>query len=80
VPALDRLVAVLAMNWEAGDLGSLISNEARAVRREVQRGEIEVIERRGQLVWIPVTLATLLPGVIFMSVPFIDAVSKLTGR
>ncbi len=80
VAALDRLVAVLAMNWEAGDLGTLISNEARSARREVQRAEIEIIERRGQQVWIPVTVATLLPGVIFMSVPFIDAVSKLTGR
>ena len=80
VAAFDRVVAVLAMNWEAGDLGALISNEAKAVRREVQRAEIEIIERRGQQVWIPVTVATLLPGVIFMSIPFIDAVSKLTGR
>ena len=80
VPAVDRLVGVLALNWEASDLGSLIASEARAVRREVHRRELEEIEERSQKVWIPVTVATLLPGVIFMSVPFIDAMSRLTGR
>ena len=34
---------------------------------------IETIERRGQQVWIPVTVAALVPGVIFLAVPFIDA-------
>lgn len=77
--ALDRLVGVLALNWEAGDLGALISSEARAVRRAVQRDQVELIERRAQQVWIPVTVATLLPGVIFMAVPFVDAMRRLTG-
>ena len=80
IAAIDRLVGVLALNWEASDLGELISGEARAVRREVQRTEIEIIEKRAQQVWIPVTVATLLPGVIFMAVPFVDAMGKLTGR
>ncbi|MBA2283444.1 MAG: type II secretion system F family protein [Acidimicrobiia bacterium] len=73
VDALDRLVAVLALNREAGDLGRLISEEARGVRRDVQRELTETIERRSQQVWIPVTVATLLPGVLFLAVPFIDA-------
>jgi Flp pilus assembly protein TadB len=71
--ALSRLVAVLALNREAGDLGRLIAEEARSIRREVQRELIETIERRGQQVWIPVTVATLVPGVIFLAVPFIEA-------
>jgi Flp pilus assembly protein TadB len=78
--AVDRLVGVLALNWEAGDLGALIAAEARTVRREVQRAELELIEKRSQQVWVPVTVATLLPGVIFMAVPFVDAMGKLTGR
>ncbi len=73
VGALDRLVAVLALNRETSDLGRLISEEARAVRRDVQRELIELAERRSQQVWIPVTVATLVPGVIFLSIPFIDA-------
>ena len=34
VDALDRLVSVLALNREAGDLGRLIAEEARTIRRD----------------------------------------------
>lgn len=73
VEALSRLVAVLALNREAADLGRLISDESRTIRRDVQRDLLEAIERRGQQVWIPVTVATLVPGVLFLAVPFVEA-------
>ena len=73
VDAVDRLIPVLALNREASDLGRLLSEEARGIRRDVQRELTELVERRGQQVWIPVTVATLVPGVIFLSVPFITA-------
>lgn len=79
VESLDRLVPVLALNREAGDLGRLISDEARAIRNDVQRQLVEVMERRSQSVWIPVTVATLVPGVIFLSIPFIEALSLFSG-
>lgn len=74
VDALERVVPVMAMGREASDLGRLLGEEARAVRRDVQRELIETMERRGQQVWIPVTVATLVPGVIFMLIPFVEAV------
>jgi tight adherence protein C len=73
VPALHRLVGVLALDRQAGDLGRLIGDEARSIRRAVHRELVETIERRAQQVWIPVTVAALVPGVIFLAVPFIDA-------
>jgi len=79
VPAVDRLIGVLALNRESNDLGPLIAAEARAARQSVHRDLLASIERRGQIVWIPVTVATLLPGVIFMAVPFVDAIHTLTG-
>ncbi len=79
VDALNRLLPVLALNREAGDLGRLISEEARTIRRDVQRQLVETIERRGQQVWIPVTVATLVPGVIFLAVPFIEAMRLFAG-
>lgn len=79
VDALDRLVGVLALNRQAGDLGRLIAEEARSIRREVQRELIETIERRSQQVWIPVTVATLVPGSIFLAVPFIEALRLFSG-
>ena len=80
VPAVSRLVGVLALNREAGDLGHLITNEARAVRAEVHRELVEVIERRSQQVWIPVTVATLLPGLLFLAVPFTEALRLFSDQ
>ena len=79
VDALDRLVAVLALNREAGDLGRLTSDEARSIRRDVQRRLIEILDRRAQQVWVPVTVATLVPGVIFLAIPFIEAMRLFSG-
>lgn len=75
VGELDRLVGVLALDRETADLSRLISEEARSIRREAQRRLVESIERRNQQVWVPVTAATLMPGVLLMGVPFVDALT-----
>jgi len=73
VPAVERLVAVLALNRDTADLARLVTEEARATRRDVHRELLEAVERRNQQVWIPVTVATLVPGVLFLAIPFVDA-------
>lgn len=73
LPALDRLVPVLALNRDTSDLGRLVADEARSIRRDVHRELIEAVERRNQQVWIPVTVAALLPGALFLAVPFVQA-------
>lgn len=77
VPAVDRLVSVLSLNREATDLGRLLAEEARSIRRDVQRELVETMERRAQQVWIPVAVATLVPGVIFLAIPFLAALRAL---
>jgi Flp pilus assembly protein TadB len=79
VPALSRLVRVLALNRDAGDLSRLISEETRALRRDAQRELVEAIERRAQQVWIPVTVAALVPGVLLLVVPFVQALRLYTS-
>jgi tight adherence protein C len=79
VDALDRLVPVLALNRAATDLGRLLSAQARAIRKDVQRELVETMERRSQAVWIPVTVATLVPGVIFLAIPFLEALRLFSG-
>lgn len=76
VPAVERLVSIFALNKESGDLGSLVATEARNVRAEAHRFLIEEIEKKTQQVWIPVTVAALVPGVILMMIPFIRALSS----
>jgi tight adherence protein C len=73
VDALDRLVGILALNSEASDLGHLVSAETRQARRDLQRTTTGLIERRDQQVWIPVTVATLVPGAILLAIPFLAA-------
>lgn len=79
VDALHRLVSVLALNRESSNLGALISDEARAIRREAHRSLLETIERRDQQVWIPVSVAALIPGSILIAVPFIKTLQDLSG-
>ncbi len=76
VPEVHQLVSVLVLHQSTGDLGRLISQEARTMRRESQRRLIERIERRNEQVWIPVTVATLVPGVVFLTIPFVDALGS----
>jgi tight adherence protein C len=70
---VSRLVGVLTLHSEAADLGRLVSAEARQARRDLHRRTLEQLERRGQQVWVPVTVATLVPGVILLAVPFLAA-------
>jgi pilus assembly protein TadC len=79
VDALDRLVAVVTLNTDASDLGRLVSDEAKSIRRDVQRDLVQTMERRGQQVWVPVTVATLVPGVIFLAIPFVEALRLFAG-
>ncbi len=73
---VHRLVAILLLHQQTADLGALISAEARSIRRESQRRLVERIERRNEQVWIPVTVATLVPGMIFLAIPFTDTLKE----
>lgn len=78
VEAVDRLVAVLAVHAWAGNASDVLTQEARSIRSEVHRRLLSDISRRSQMVWIPVTVAALVPGTMLMSVPFIDAMHLFT--
>ena len=73
VPGVRRLIAVLALDRETTDLGRLVSEEATAMRKEAHRDLVTLVERRNQQVWIPVTVAALLPGAILLAIPFLAA-------
>jgi Flp pilus assembly protein TadB len=79
LPAVHQLVGVLALHRETNDLGRLISNEARAMRRDLHRELLARIEKRSQQVWIPVTVAALVPGVIFLAIPFVSALRSFAS-
>jgi len=49
------------------------------MRADTHRRLVESIERRSQLVWVPVTVATLVPGLLLLGIPFISALRQVTG-
>lgn len=73
VEAVDTLVGVLVLSRQSPDLGGLVSAEARSIRRELHRRSVATMEKRSQQVWVPVTVAALVPGIIFLMVPFVQA-------
>lgn len=79
VRAVDRLASVLRLHGEASDLGRLVAQEAKACREEAHRALLEIVERKDQMVWIPVTVAALVPGCIFLAVPFMNALTFFAG-
>ncbi len=78
IDALDRLVAVLTLDRRTGDLGRLVSAEASALRDDAHRDLLARLDRRAQQVWIPVTVATLVPGLVLLLVPFLAAIRSFT--
>ena len=78
VEALHRLLPVLALNRESSDLGRLFGG-SQGHPPGPAPPPIETVERRAQMVWIPVTIAALLPGVIFIAIPFLEALSLFSS-
>ena len=78
-PGVVHLVGVLTLAREAADLDRLVDQEAAAIRDDAHRQLLASLERRGQQVWVPVTVATLLPGSLLLLVPFLDALRLFAG-
>ncbi|WP_420626477.1 type II secretion system F family protein [Candidatus Poriferisodalis sp.] len=76
---IRRFVGVLTLHEETTDIAALVSDEARSARMEAHRRLIAHIERRNEQVWIPVTVAALVPGSVLLAIPFSDALSSFAA-
>ncbi len=79
VASISRLVGALGLAGTGADLGRIVADEARSLRREVHRELISSIEKRNQQVWIPVTVAALVPGVVLLAIPFLSAMQQFAS-
>ncbi len=68
-----RLARVISLHSDSADLARLVSAEARQVRRDLHTRTLARLDRRSEQVWIPVTVAALVPVTILLAVPFLDA-------
>ena len=70
-------------------IGLVVSKDGMPLGYEVFAGNrvdvttlqeiVETMERRSQSVWVPVTIATLVPGVILLAIPFGQALRLFTS-
>lgn len=64
-----RLVDIWSGHSSTAETLNLIQNSIVWLRNEHKFYLISEIERRNQLVWIPVTIAVLIPGMLFIAIP-----------
>ena len=73
VDAVDRLVGVLSFTRSPPTWAGWCRPRLARLAGICIGGRSKSIERRAQQVWVPVTVATLVPGVILLAVPFLAA-------
>ncbi len=64
-----RLTDLFLAKTTTSETLALLSALINQLRKEQRFSLIAEIERRNQLVWIPVTIAVLVPGMIFIAIP-----------
>jgi len=76
--AFEQIVQLVASERDTPNLANLLYDQAGSQRQVRHRELIETLDKRAQAVWIPVTVATLVPGVIFLAIPFLSALQPLS--
>lgn len=72
-----RLLDLITAKTTAAESLKLMELILKQLRQEKRFSTLAEIERRNQLVWIPVTIAVLLPGMIFIAIPLEAALRSL---
>jgi hypothetical protein len=76
---LDHLIRLLEANYSSPELPALLDEQSRSFRRRQQLELTEKLAKRAQAVWIPVSVAALVPGIIFVMIPLISALHAIAG-
>ena len=78
-PIKRRLTDLLIAKTTTSETLTLMAGLVQQLRSEQRFSLIATIERRNQLVWIPVTIAVLVPGMIFIAIPLEATLRSLVG-
>lgn len=74
-----HLIRLLEANYSSPELPALLDEQSRSLRRRQQLELTEKLSKRAQAVWIPVSVAALVPGIIFVMIPFVSALHAFGG-
>lgn len=73
VPNFERFAELVRLHVNTPELGQLLHAELSTLRRNRHLKLVETLEIRSQLVWIPVSIAILIPGTILLAIPLINS-------
>lgn len=74
-----RTAELLSSQTLSSELPQLLDAELDSCRRRQRLKLTEILEQRSQLVWIPVSIAILIPGSIILSIPLISSMKFFAG-
>lgn len=78
-PSLARLANVLEGALYGADLVKAARSEAAAQREAIHRLALAEMEKNSQKIWIPITIAALVPGIVLIFVPFVAVMRAVTS-
>ncbi len=76
---IDRLREIVSIHALTSELPWLLANEMEIIVRRRRLQLTEILEKRSQLVWIPVSVAILIPGTLLLVIPLISALKFFGG-
>lgn len=79
IPSVTRLASVLESSSFGADLPRAVRNEANSQRVQLHRNALATMEKNSQKIWIPITIAALVPGIVLIFIPFISVMKSVTG-
>lgn len=77
--SVRRITNLLAGGASGGDLVRVTREEAANQRSSRHLGALAKMEKVTQSVWIPITVAALLPGIAIVFIPFFSVLTSLKG-
>ncbi|MDA8261405.1 MAG: hypothetical protein M0Z47_01100 [Actinomycetota bacterium] len=78
-PAMTRLATLLEGTTGGADMVRAARSAAAGLRAEAHRGALAAMEKDSQKIWIPITIAALVPGVVMIFVPFVAVMRSVAG-
>ncbi len=79
IASVQRLASALESSIYGADLPRVIRQEASSQRTQLHRGALALMEKNSQKIWIPITIAALVPGIILIFIPFLAVMKQVTG-
>jgi histone H3/H4 len=79
LPRLRLLLEVTRDRRISSEIPQIVNAVREAVSEDIHRDTLKLVEHRSQLVWIPVSIAVLIPGTMLLLIPLFNTLKTLAN-